>query len=237
MLELDDVHVLFHSGSWPSRREHAALDGVSMQLRPGEILGVMGESGCGKTTMARVLCLLQHPTMGRVMLDGQDVSHSRGDDLQRFRRRVQIVFQHPESALNPRRNMEWSLREGIRASGIDPSAFPERREELIEALSIPEQIMSRFPHQVSGGEVQRIALARALAIRPDFLVLDEPTSMLDVSVQAHIMSTLLSYSRQAGTAILLVSHDRELVETFCHRILRMKEGRFYDAADRIGEVT
>jgi len=201
-----------------------AVKDVSISLSPGEVVGLVGDSGCGKTTLAKIISRLIEPDQGRVMVDGEDVTSLRGRGLRRYRRSLQLVFQHPESALDPQHRIAWSVAEAYRAAGVPPSERRVRLDELVDRIAFPMDILERFPGEVSGGEIQRVALARALIMRPRYLILDEPTSMLDVSVQACILQSLKRLGPELGLGILLISHDEEVVKVMCDRVYRMDKG-------------
>ncbi|HTF51181.1 MAG TPA: dipeptide/oligopeptide/nickel ABC transporter ATP-binding protein, partial [Pseudonocardia sp.] len=169
-----------------------AVDGVSLRIRRGETYGLVGESGCGKSTLGRALLRLTDLTSGRVVVDGVDLSGLSGEPLRRMRRRMQMVFQDPMSSLNPRQSVRAMLVEALRAHGLDtsPPETEARLRELLDAVGLPAAALRRYPHEFSGGQRQRLGIARALSVNPDLIVADEPVSALDVSVQAQVLNLL-----------------------------------------------
>lgn len=200
-------------------RPDRALTNVDIQLLRGETLGLMGPSGCGKSTLARLLLRLIPPDSGQVFFDGQDVTHLRGRELRFLRRRVQLISQRPESFFDPRLPLGKSLREPLRIFGLPEE--PGRVEALLEQVKLTGELLFRYPHQVSGGEIQRLSLCRALLLQPEVLVLDEPTSMLDISVQAQILSILRDLRERYTLSCLLITHDREVADYMCERVVEL----------------
>jgi len=214
-----------------------AVDRVDLEIPRNEIFGLVGESGCGKTSLSRALLYLDPPTSGRISLDGQDLSALKGRELRSFRRRMQIVFQDPNSALNPKMRIGDSIREGLENTGYPSSRRNDRVAELLETVGIRPDHRKRFPHEFSGGQKQRIVIARALAISPEFLILDEPVSNLDVSIQAQIINLLLDLKRQFSLTYLFISHDLNLVSYLSDRVGVMYRGKIVETgpAERILE--
>jgi oligopeptide/dipeptide ABC transporter ATP-binding protein len=211
-------------GSWLH-----AVDDVSFEIRRGESVGLVGESGCGKSTLARLLTHLLPPSAGRILFDGRDlgVLHATGDP-QRFA--IQQVFQDPSDSLNPR----WSAADAIadplrRIQRLRGEALSTRVNELADQVALPRPLLSRFPHQLSGGQKARVGIARAIAISPSLLVLDEPTSALDVSVQAVILQLLDDLRRRLGMTYLFVTHDLSVVKLLCDRVIVMYLGRIVES--------
>ncbi|MGZ8631831.1 MAG: ABC transporter ATP-binding protein [Actinomycetota bacterium] len=202
-----------------------AVDGVNLEVHPGEVVAVVGESGSGKSTLARCVLRLVEPTAGRIHFDGTDVTGSSGNDLQRFRRRVQPVFQDPYSSLDPRWQVGRSIRESLDAYSIGTKQErAERVLELLELVGLDPSLAARRPHELSGGQRQRVGIAAALAPSPSLLVADEPVSALDVSVQAQVLNLLAELQRDLGLAMLFVAHDLAVVEHISHRIAVMYLG-------------
>ena len=207
-----------------SQKVHA-LNGVSFQIQSGEIVGVVGESGCGKSTLGRVMVRLLEPTEGHVIFDGQDISHLNHRQMMPFRQRFQIIFQDPNSSLNPRMTVGATLTEVVRFHRIVPAADVNAYvDELIAKVGLHADDKSKFPHEFSGGQRQRIGIARSLAVKPEFIVADEPVSALDVSIQAQILNLLVDLKEDFALTMLFVSHDLRVVEHFCDRMLVMYLG-------------
>jgi peptide/nickel transport system ATP-binding protein len=207
-----------------------ALDGVSFALRPGETLGVVGESGSGKSTVARAIARLLSPTSGRVLFEGADVHRLTGEALLRFRRSVQMVFQSPYDSLNPRLTVRKTLAEPLRRHRLVPrEAVDNRVRELAALVELPEDLLDRTPRQLSGGQCQRVGIARALAMQPRLLIADEVTSSLDVTTQAQILSLLERLREEAGLTILYISHDLAVVRALCDRVLVFQAGRIAES--------
>jgi len=207
-----------------------AVDGVSLYIRPGETLGLVGESGCGKTTLGRAVIRLVEPTVGRIVFDGQDITTLSEREVRPLRRRMQIVFQDPYSSLNPRMTVREIVGEGIAALRLakTPREAHDTVVEMLTKVGLGPDVLDRYPHEFSGGQRQRIAIARALAVRPDFVVCDEPTSALDVSVQAQILNLLEKLQDDLSVSYLFISHDLRVVTYTSHRIVVMYLGRIVE---------
>ncbi len=210
-----------------------AVDGVSFEVFAGETLGLVGESGCGKTTLGRALLRLTEPTSGRIFFEGRELSALTGAELKPYRSRMQLIFQDPYSSLNPRLTVGGAISEAMKVHGIGGSAT-QRKEEviaLLEKVSLGAEHYNRWPHEFSGGQRQRIVIARALALRPSFIVADESVSALDVSVQAQVLNLLNDLKAAFGFTVVFISHDLSVIRYISDRILVMNQGRIEEAGD------
>jgi oligopeptide/dipeptide ABC transporter ATP-binding protein len=211
-------------------RRVAALNGVSFEIAPGEAVGLVGESGSGKSTLAMLVTRLMAPTAGSIRFDGRDITALPAHEMRPLRAALQIVFQDPWGALNPRMTIFRALEEPLRLhSPLDAAARAARVRELAAQVRLPLASLARFPHELSGGQLQRVSIARAIANRPKLVVLDEPTSSLDLSVRAGILQLLEEIRRETGVAVLYISHDLETVELVTDRVLVLYLGRVVEA--------
>lgn len=208
-----------------------ALDGVSFALHAGECLALVGCSGCGKSTTARIVAGLETPTAGTVLLDGRDVTGARGAQARRLHRAVQMVFQDPAGSFDPRRTLGDAVAEPLRNAGVPWREARERAVRFLGRCGLPGELAGRYPHQASGGQCQRAAIARAMAVEPQVLVCDEATSALDATVQRQVMELLDRLRRETGMACLFICHDLALVQEFCDRALVMHAGRVVEEGE------
>ena len=222
-------------GGWLARpRAMLAVRGVSFSIARGEVVGVVGESGCGKSTLARLILRLIEPTTGRILFDGHDLTGLSRGDLRRLRRRMAMVFQDPYASLDPRFTLSDVLAEPFQVQGEAP---PKGRiADLLGQVGLSAAMAGNYPHQLSGGQRQRVGIARALAQAPEFIVLDEPTASLDVSIQAQIIALLSDLRRNLGLTYLFISHDLGLVRYFCDRVIVMYLGAVVEVLPRADEA-
>jgi peptide/nickel transport system ATP-binding protein len=228
LLEVEDLVVEYAIG----RLTVHAVSGVSFEIARGETLGLVGESGCGKSSLARAVLLLTEPRSGRVRFDGQDLTALRGEDLRRMRRHMQMVFQDPIASLNPRRRIADIIAEPLVIAGVSDRAERERRVGVVmHAVGLdPDSVSARRPHEFSGGQCQRVCIARALVLEPKLLVCDEPISSLDVSIRAQILNLLEQMKARYGLTMLFVAHDLAVVKAVSDRIAVMYLGKLCEMA-------
>jgi oligopeptide/dipeptide ABC transporter ATP-binding protein len=210
-----------------------AVSDVNMDIYRGETVGLVGESGCGKTTLGRVLVRLLEPTSGTIRFDGDDMTFLKGRALKPFRKRMQIIFQDPFSSLDPRAQVGQSISEGLRLHGIgDKDERHERVSEMLELVGLRAAHAGRYPHEFSGGQRQRIGIARALILKPDFVVADEPVSALDVSVQAQVLNLLKELQSELNLTLLFIAHNLAVVEHISDRVAVMYLGNVVEITDQ-----
>src|ERR1700712_703584 len=228
LLEVDNLVVEYPVGA---KTVHA-VSGVSLQIARGETLGLVGESGCGKSTLGRAVLQLRRPVWGRVLFDGHDLTAMQGDTLRLMRRRVQLIFQDPIASLNPRRRIGDIVAEPLIISGVkDPAKRQQLVDEVLSAVGLdPALVVGRLPHEFSGGQCQRICIARALVLNPEFIVCDEPVSALDVSIRAQILNLLEEMKARYGLTLLFIAHDLAVVKSVSDRVAVMYLGRLCEVS-------
>jgi peptide/nickel transport system ATP-binding protein len=222
------------SGFWAKPTAVKALDNISFDVFPGETLGLVGESGSGKSTTGRAILRRIGVTSGRILFKGQDITTVTGEPLRKLRRHMQIVFQDPYASLNPRMKVLDIIAEPLMVHGIirKPEEARDEIGEMLRIVGLPRDAIDRFPHAFSGGQRQRIGIARALALKPEFIVADEPVSALDVSVRAQVVNLLQDLLRDLGLTLLFIAHDLSVVRHISHRVAILYSGRLVEIADR-----
>ncbi len=225
---LDNVRVVFktRTGSILHPNKVTAVDGLTLKLMPGETIGIVGESGCGKSTTANVMCGLQAPTEGKVYFKGVDVTKRTADMRKTIGRVISVVFQDPATALNARMTVHDQLLDPMVVHNVGTKQEREKRiNDLIEMVGLPSSVLEALPGQMSGGQRQRVAIARALSLKPDAIIADEPTSALDVSVRAQILNLLTDLKKELGLSMVFISHDIQTVRYISDRIIVMNKGK------------
>ncbi|MDD4103154.1 MAG: ATP-binding cassette domain-containing protein [Kiritimatiellae bacterium] len=233
LLNVDNLHVVYHKrGQAPV----AAVRGVSFRIEAGASFGIVGESGCGKSSLAKTLIGLQKPAGGKITFEGAGTASMTAAEFRRYRRSVQMVFQDAVGSLNPRMTVRQTLEEVLRVHCLAAgTGIKVRVEELMDLVGLPHNLLDAFPREISGGQCQRVSIARCLALEPRLIIADEPVSALDVSVQARILNLLRSLQRDLNLAIILISHDLAVVRNICDKVAVMSEGVFVEtgSADEV----
>lgn len=222
-----DVPDMGHQVLFGHRRKLRILKDVSLQIARGETVGIVGESGSGKTSLGRTLLRLYEPSEGQLLFDGADITHMPQAALKPLRRRMQMIFQDPQSSLNPRHTVGAILAGALRLHGLDASA--QVLTGILDRVGLPPSALKRYPHQLSGGQRQRVGIARAIALKPDFVVADEIVSGLDVSTQAQVIDLLRGLRSEMGLALAFISHDLSVIRHICDRIVIMRAGEIVEA--------
>ena len=227
LLNVQDLYVTYRT---PGQKPVEAVRGVSFSVDAGESLGIVGESGCGKSSLAKTVIGLQSPGAGSLRFEGQDIRQMDPAAFRRYRRVVQMVFQDAAGSLNPRMTMRQTLEEVLRVHGMVPAAgVAARVRDLLDLVGLPETVLDAYPREISGGQCQRVSFARCLALEPRLIIADEPVSALDVSVQARILNLVRSLQRELNLAIILISHDLAVVRNICDRVAVMRAGQFVES--------
>lgn len=221
ILKAEHLKKVFTSGKKP----FTAVDDVSFELKKGQCLGIVGESGSGKSTIARMITGLEHMTEGTVILLGKDITDLKAKEMRKVYRDIQMVFQMPVESFDPRRTLGDGIMESLRNMGMNVREAKKRAGELLIRCGLTPEFAARYPHEVSGGQCQRAAIARALAVSPSVLICDEATSSLDVTVQKQVLNLLQELKEKEGLSLLMISHDLALVQAFCDEVLVLYQGK------------
>ena len=230
LLDIKNVEVTYH-GKKIGKQGFKALKGVSLDIRPGEVVGLVGESGCGKTTLGRAILGLAPVTAGEIIFEGKDIAHADRAQRKDIARHIQVVFQDPYTSLNPSMSIEQILSEPLTAQGVSKTDARKRVKDLLDAVALPADAGERRPREFSGGQRQRIAIARALALDPKLIVCDEPVSALDLSTSARVLDLFLEIQERTGVAYLFISHDLAVVRHVSHRVAVMYHGEIVEWGD------
>ena len=225
ILEVHHLKKSFTTG----KKSFTAVEDVSFSLKTGEVLGIVGESGSGKSTVAKMITHLTEPTAGEIFLMEKDITHARGENLREIYREMQMIFQTPAESFDPRCTLGDGIGESLRNMGISKKETRNRVEKLLLTCGLTPEYADRYPHQVSGGECQRAAIARALAVEPKVLICDEATSALDVTIQKQIMELLEDLKEKNGLSFIFICHNLALVQMFCDRVLVLYEGKVVES--------
>ncbi|MGN0354896.1 MAG: ABC transporter ATP-binding protein [Muricoprocola sp.] len=225
VLKVDNLTKTFYPSGKPPVM---AVDHISLELHEGEILGIVGESGSGKSTLAKLITRLTDATEGKITVNGKDITNVKGKELRDVYKEIQMVFQNPVDSFNPRRTLGQGIGESLQNSGMPKAAIKKRVEELLVQCGLPADFARRYPHEVSGGECQRAAIARALAINPKILICDEATSSLDVTVQKQIMDLLTDLQKKNHMSYIFICHNLALVQMLCDRVIVLYDGKIVE---------
>lgn len=229
MLEIKNLSKIYYSGLF-SKNTHTAVSDVSFSMKAGEVLGIVGESGSGKSTLAQCILRLIEPTFGDIIFNDINISTLKKAELNKLRSKMQMIFQDPDSALDPKKTIFQSLNEPMKLQGLNKTEIENKIFESLEKVDLLPEHLTRYPHQLSGGQNQRIVISRVLSMKPSLIVADEPTASLDVSVQAQIIHLLKKIQKQYNIAMIFISHDLELIKHICHKIAVMYKGCIVEIA-------
>jgi len=224
MIELQEVTAIFYQG-WLKKKSHIILDQVSVTLHAGKTFGLMGRSGIGKTTLGKIAAGLMTPFSGKVIFHGKDISQIKPGEWRVFRQKVQMLFQDPQGSLNPKKRVNTSIRDVLNLMRVPIVQQEETVGKILQTVGLSNDFLFRYPAQLSGGQNQRVALARILLLQPEFIILDEPTSALDISVQAQILALLRELQETHGLGYLLISHDSKVIHYMSHSIGLLRDGK------------
>lgn len=228
LLSVENLKKYYYSGVF-NKKEIRAVDGVDLEIKSGRTLGLVGGSGCGKTTVARTILRLVEPTDGSIVFDGRDITKLRGREMKNLGREMQIIFQNPETSLNPRMKIYDAILEPLRIHKLcSADEENEKIHKLIGIVNLNTELLFRYPHELSGGQLQRVVIARILSLNPKFIVADEATSMLDPLVQAQILNLMKDLQEKLGISYLFISHDMDVVEWMSDEIAVMDKGKIVD---------
>ena len=229
MIRIDNLKKYFKTRGMPPHTVKKAVDGVNLSISKGEIFGIVGESGCGKTTLARLILRMIEPTEGNIFIDDKNILSMSSREFKKIRPKYQIVWQHPQESLNPRMKMRDSILEPLRYYKEDKSIDTEKiLLKYCKLVGLRPEILNRFPHELSGGENQRAVIARILTMQPELIIADEPTSALDVSVQAQILNLLKEIQQKFEITCIFISHDLKIIRHMCRRVAVMAEGKIIE---------
>lgn len=229
LLKAYNVSKDYKTGIW-SNKKIKAVDNFSIEVKKGESIGLIGQSGCGKSTVARIITRLINPTKGEILFDGKNILSLNKRETFNLRKDLQIIFQNPQQTFNPRFKIYNVIAEPLRLYSLVENKDEEKKKilEIIDTVGITRDQLDRYPHEISGGQAQRIAISRVLALNPKLIVADEPTSMLDVSVQAQILSLFKEIRKERNMGMIFISHDLDVVKEMCENVIVMKEGKIVE---------
>lgn len=230
-LEIRRISKTFTSGLF-AKRQRTVLQNISFDVHEGQTFGIVGESGTGKTTLGKIIASLEEPSTGEILFHGNTLTRMRKEEFSFFRRKVQMLFQDPEGSLNPKKTIRKSLEEILDLIKIPRNEKKSALENILQTVRLSQEVLARYPNQISGGQNQRIALARILLLDPEIIILDEPTSALDISVQAQILNLLKDLQKQKGLTYIFISHDRDVIRFMCHKTGIIKQGNLAISADK-----